>query len=1077
MSSVAIAFLALIAALRAAGPIPQDPALLAAIDRFYETQEQEDVEGYLDLWSSTATRPTADQLRFVFESGDDRFSDRQITRAEVDGDRARVWLVVTRTRTMRSRAPGVPPVTFSTTMRVALDFEREGAEWKLVREGLAADALAADLAEAATDEDRERLLEAESDLIDGHLLAALARLGSAAAARRAYPQSLAIFQQLARLAARTGHRREEGEALQNVGNALYFMQRFPDALAAYERRLVLERERDDLAGAAAALAGIATIRYSLAEYTEALARYREALAIHERLDDAAGRASTTLSIGHIAYLQGDFLEAIDAYARSLTLSRSQSHADGESRALEGLGRVHMARGHYAAAVEAFEQVRRDQRMRDSDDRLGTVAQHLGDVHARLGNLAVARRMYGEARRHFQARDDQPNIGRVLQGLGFAELLDGRPAAAEAYYKESAATCADAEDRPCSARAMAALGYARYSHGNGWGAVASYRSAIDAFHALGRREDAARAEVGLAQALSGAGDMASAIEAAHRARDEAEALGADDVLWRALLAEARAIRRIGQVPRALVVVRRARDVVERMSEAALDRPGSSVPTDASEVLALLAMLEADAGDAEAAFAATERMRAIERRARLATVEREIARGMTAGQQDEERRHAVDVLTVLAQITRETGLPRPDAERLTTLQRVLADRTAARRAWTASLFDERPDLRLWRGLGEPPSHREAGTLLTRTDELLLSLVLDLDGVLVVTVWREEGRLAVQADVMDVSRREAVRLVGVLRQQEVVTDETAWREASHAVAALLPAPVLERLEQASRVYILPHDIFWRVPFAALPIGADLLIDTATVMTAGSLESLLESARRPAAVNGDVIAVGSPAIPSARRDRLSATAPAWLLRSPSNVEAELGDGRHEGGAPVVLTGAAATEAAFRRHVERAAVLHVAAPFWLNPGSPLFSGVVLAEPPAAGAGSTPAEHPDPELPTVRRDGPDDGLLELRELFTLDSQVRVALLSDGASLSIREAASAAELLQWSWLAAGTSSLLVSRWSPVSEDETRVLPRFHQELRRGAAPADALRRAQLAVRADPASTAPYHWAGWLLMGAW
>jgi tetratricopeptide (TPR) repeat protein len=1039
-------------------PVVLDPALGAVIERFYETQEQEDVDGYLGLWSRTAARPTADQLTFVFESGDDRFADLRVTRAHVDGDRARVRLEVTRTRTRPAPAPHLPPITTTAPMRVALELAREDGEWRLVREGPAGDALAADLIEAATADERDRLIEAETDLVDAQLFAALARHGSTAAVRGAYPQSLTIFEEIVRLAARTGHRKEEGEALQNMGNALYFMQRYPAALDAYERRLALERERDDEAAIAAALAGIATIRYSTAEYSEALARYREALAIHERLGDAAGLASATLSIGHIAYLQGDFTAAVDAYARSLSISGSMSHADGESRALEGLGRVHAARGDFAAAVEAFKRVRGDPRMRAGHDRLGTVAQFLGDVHMRLGNLDLARDVYTEGRRHFQARDDLPNVGRILQALAFTELLAARSAVAEAHYNESAAICEAAEDGPCRARAVAALGYARYSQGNFWGAATSYRTAIAAFVSMGRREDAARAEVGLAQALTGAGDAAGAIEAALRARREAEALGNDDVLWRALLAEARAIRRIGQVTRAFGPAHAAVRVIERMDAAALDRPGTSVPADAGDVLGLVAMLEADAGDAQAAFAAIERMRAIARRARLAPVEREIARGMTAEERDEERRHAVDVLTVLAQVTRETELPRPDMARLASLQQTLDERTRARRAWMAALFERLPDLRTWRGLADPPSHAEASRLLTHDGEVLLSLVVDLDGVLAVTVRHAEGRLLVEADTTAIPRREVIRLVGRLQQLEIVADATAWREAARASVSLLPPRTLDRLAAASRLYVLPHDILWRIPFGALPVGRDILLERAAVLTAASLDGLLRSADHPRAGTGDLVAIGSPAISTTRADRLRETAPGWSLAGPARVEAELGTPQGSGRMPVVLTGPAATEGALRSHASRASVLHIAAPFRLNPGAALFSPILLTEGDRGG-------------------GADDGALELRELFNLEVQARLAVLSDGAALSMREAPFAADVLQWSWLGAGVPSLLVSRWSAASDDASRVLTRVHRELRSGRAPADALRTAQLEVRADPATAAPYHWAGWLMLGAW
>ena len=55
-----------------------DPALRAAVERFYATQEAEDADAYLSLWSATAERPRPEQLRFVFESGDDKLRVRVV---------------------------------------------------------------------------------------------------------------------------------------------------------------------------------------------------------------------------------------------------------------------------------------------------------------------------------------------------------------------------------------------------------------------------------------------------------------------------------------------------------------------------------------------------------------------------------------------------------------------------------------------------------------------------------------------------------------------------------------------------------------------------------------------------------------------------------------------------------------------------------------------------------------------------------------------------------------------------------------------------------------------------------------
>ena len=1078
----------------------EDPALVRAVERFYETQQQEDVAGYLSLWSPTAQRPTPEQLKFVFDSGDDRFSEIRITRAAESRGRMRVRVEALRERTMRPRPDGSVPPPFSARIRAALTFEKQGEEWKLIREGQAGDDLAAELIEASSDAEREALLGAEPDLIGPPLLTALARLAGTASVMQNYGQALPIYEQLVAIARRGGFKKEEGEGLQNVGNSLYFLRRFPEALAVYEQRLTLERERGDQEGIASALGGIATIKYSYAEYTEALARYGEALAIQERLNDVAGIAFTSISIGNIAYLQGDFPAAIAAYRRSLDLNRTMTNADGESRALEGLGRVHMAQGDYAAALEAFDAVLNDKRLQQARGRLGSAGQSVAEVHFRLGNLEAAKSKYEESRAHFEAVKDMANAGRVIQGIALTELVAARFGVAEDLYKRSGSICVTAGDEACSAAATAGLGYAQSAQEKYWDAAASYRKAVEAFKALGRQDEMARSEVGLSQALAGAEDFAGAIAAAGRARDVAIGAENDDVLWRALTAEARAVRKLDDRPRALGVARAAVVVIDRLRAAALDKPGTSLTADAAGALATLAVLQAESGDALDAFATSEKLRTLDVRSGLATNEREIARGMSDQERAEEREMAAQLNTRLAQLTREKALPKPDAARVSTLEEAVAEAKAARRAWMQQLFERHPSLAVWRGLSPPRTAIDAAAVLLDAGDVILSLVLDDEDLLVLTVSRqraEEGvlpALAVHADVMHVKRRHVNGGVLALQQAAALNDTLAWQKTIEAVAAMIPPAARARLASASRIMVIPHDVLWRVPFEALPSGDRLIGDHATLSSAGSLDSLIRSSRLPAtSAANHLAAVGAPALPPERTARYKHVAPGWSLRLPeaTDVELERVSAVYEPRLVSVFSRTSATESAIRQHLD-ASVLHIAAPFRINAASPLFSSVLLDVPatPSAAVATTPetslaASQPQDSSPpgaaaaspqAVRRDQSDDGSLELREVMNVDAKVRVAVLSDGAATSMRDGASSADVLEWGWLAAGVPSLLVARWAAPPAAGARLLAEFHSQLQKGVQPAAALRAAQLLVRSSSETATPIHWAGWLLLGA-
>jgi tetratricopeptide (TPR) repeat protein len=1042
-----------------------DQELRAAVDRFFTTQQAEDIPAYLALWSRTAQRPTAEQLKFIFDSGEDTFTEIAIVRTIPAGDKVRVRVSARRERRQGNavRADGTPR-TFTSVMLVGLTFVREVGEWKLLREGPAADDLALALLEAPSAAAREELLVAEPDLVGLRLIEALSRRGDAAAQMQAFAQALVVYERVLEVARRVGDRKSEGQALQNIANAHYFQRNFPKALEHYEQRLAVERARADDEGMAAALGGIGTIRYSFADYTEALTRYRQALAIHEALGDHAGLATTLISTGNVLYLQGDFPAAIADYRRSRDLNRKLFNLDGVARALEGIGRVFVAQGDYAQALEAFAGVLEEGKARNDPRRQGFATQSLGDVHFRLGNLETARANFDASRGHYEKLKDLANVGRVWQATALTDLVAGRFAVAEKEYTSSATVCATATDAECVARAIVGLAFAQSAQDKFVEAIASYRKAIDAFAALGNSDAAARSEVGLSQALSGNKDYQSAIDAATRARQTAVALGSDDVLWRALVAEARAVRRLGEQKdpdRAVGIVRAAVSAVERMQQASLERPGNRVPSDTSMAFASLAVMQAARGDAAGAFDTVQRLRANDLRVALATNERDIARGMTPEERESERLATAEVVSLDAQVTRERDLPRPDTARLAALTARLSEAGARRTLQTQRLFERLPALRGWRGLAPAVTAPDVATLLA-PDETLIEFVVDDEDVLIVTAARGAEAAEFAAHLTAMTRRTLADRVARLVQPVLLQSVSGWKTAAAEFAgAVLPPAVTARMSAATRLLIVPHEMLWRVPFAAIPAADGYVGDRPTITYTGSLAS----ARQPAVSSATnarfaILALAAPEIAEPVRERITQTAPDWILRAPDAAEREARQAAavHGDDRAVVLARAAAREAAFRSQAPGAGLLHFAAPFRINSASPLFSPVVVT------AG------------TEFSDTTDDGAIEIREIMNLDLPARVAVFSDGAAMSMRDAPSVADIVQWGWLAAGVPSLVLPRWTGEEKSTGELLEELHRRLRAGDRPGEALRAAATVLRANPDTAAPFYWAGWMTLAS-
>ena len=1043
-----------------------DPALRAAVERFFFAQQAEDIEAYLAQWSATATRPRPEMLKYIFDTGDDVFSEIQLTRVMRLGARVRVRVSALRERTQPPRVAGGAPIARRTLMDVSLTFIREGNDWKLLSEGPASDDLALALIESGSEEERKHLLAAEPELLNERLILSISRRAGRSAQMQNFAAARIGYERMLEVARRIGNRKYEGEALQNLGNAFYYQRDYPAALEAYEQRLGIEHERGDDEGAAAACGGIATIRYALAEYGAALAAYRDALAIHERLNDTVSMATALLSIGNALYMQGDFTGAIADYTRSRELYRKATSPAGEARALEGLGRVFLARGDYPRALEAFTGVLEEGRARGDRLAQGSATLNIGDAHLRLGNLGVARATFEESRGHFESAKDTANVGRVWQAIALTDLMAGRFERAEDEYRKSRVTCSGASDQECVAGAAAGLGFAQTAQDKFAEAIASYTAAVQGFGALRRPEQRARAEIGLAQAFSGSGDHKSAIKAATEARHTGIGLDNDDVVWRALVAEARALRGLNEREPALAVARAAAAALEQQVERARTQPASPVPRDSAAVFATLAVLQAEAGDASGAFESAERLRVHDLRISLARAEREIARGMTDAEREEERSIAAELVTLHTQLAREKALPKPDPDRVERLNRTIGEATAKRGAQERRLFERLPDLRIWRGLFHPASHSEAETILAR-DAMLLEFVVGDDDLLIVTARRGESGIAYSAHVRPINRKSLADRVAKLAPPEVSKDVTAWRKATAGVLEMLPERVLLSMAASSRVIVVPHEVLWRVPFEALPLGSGFLADKVGVRYAHSISALLRVPPPPSASGAStstLLLAAAPELHESLRARIARIAPGWKLRPPDSAATEsaavAGDAAEQH--VTSLTGQNATESALREHLPSAGVIHIGAPFRINGAGALFSPILLAGNPG---GDAPDETADPG---------DNASLDTREVMNLQLQARVAVLSDGSAMAMPDAADDAAVVQWAWRAAGVGALAMPRWAGDAGASNDLLADFHARLRRGKAPEAALREAQRAIRRAEGRAAPFYWAGWLFI---
>jgi CHAT domain-containing protein len=157
-------------------------------------------------------------------------------------------------------------------------------------------------------------------------------------------------------------------------------------------------------------------------------------------------------------------------------------------------------------------------------------------------------------------------------------------------------------------------------------------------------------------------------------------------------------------------------------------------------------------------------------------------------------------------------------------------------------------------------------------------------------------------------------------------------------------------------------------------------------------------------------------------------------------------------LIGGAATESAVREKVNEANILHLAAHGKFNHLAPLNSLIALAP-----------------------DEANDGWLTVGEAYRLNLKNTNLVVLSACETNLGDLSVGDELvgLTRALIYAGTPSVVASLWAVEDEATWLLMERFYTHLKDGLSKAEALRLAQIEVRAEYPN--PYYWAGFVLGG--
>ena len=888
------------------------------------------------------------------------------------------------------------------------------------------------------------------------------------------------------LASSVGDIRVEANALGTLAGTSADRGDLAAARARYAQALSLRERIGDSRGVAADHNNLGLLAQTTGDADEARRQFEAALEINRRDGRDEVAATNLVNLAGLAAADGDFARAEGLYRDALATWRAGEQWADAADALHGLGQLELRRGDYPAARAALREalaiydrtgpltdalavrrelagalaaagelqaaldgLRRAQRLADSARaspavRAG-IALARADLAVQLNDLSEASQLYGGAEVLYTRAGDQQGAAEARQGLGQLLLAHDEYTKARTLLEKALRTEVAAGNKRAAALTRLSLGEVAQARGDSTAARRLLAQATAELEGLGDPVGAAAA-IGEQAALEAGAGLPAAAESLYRAGlERLQGRVAPEIAWRLHAGLGLARHAQGRDDDATRELRAALAEIERPSRSlALAERRSAFLADKWDVYGQLALFERARGRPEAAFEASERLRARDmlellQLGRLSSPD--TASELVSREQD--LRHRIAELAHDVDSADADALRGPDAPPASAATREALSR--AQEAYGELLLEMRERSPQHATLVSPvtATWRDVGRRLAPDAALIEYLVSD-SGSLAFVVARD----TVTVVDLGVERRTLARLVefarGTLQQRAPVPAESLWRGPLRQLHQYLIAPVEETglLAGKTRLILVPHAELHYLPFAALlggPGPGQFLIERYELAVTPSATVWLALGNRAArlAPSGTLALAPRPDVLPASRREVAAV------------------GRLSGADARVLTGSAATEAVFRREAPSRRILHLATYGVLNKQNPLFSFVDLAA-----------------------DSAQDGRLEVHEVFGLHLAADLVVLSacqtglGAGALGDVPAGDDWIGLTRAFLHAGAAHVVATLW-PVEDWATAALmERFYEGYLSGGDTDRALAAAQRTLLATPATAHPFYWAGFV-----
>lgn len=843
--------------------------------------------------------------------------------------------------------------------------------------------------------------------------------------RQAPAEALKLLQTVLAEAEPAGDRALLMEVFSHTGTAYFQLNDYQQSLEYYQRALELSRELQNRFFEAQSLRGISQVYKNIGAYAESLNYGEQASAVYRASDDRQGMARTWITMGSVCDLMGDYHQALEYYRKAQAVFEELKDStlyrllNEIGITLKNLGRYQEALDSYALALEGSPR---------ADDKYfqAVILNNIGVAYKALGQDERAIESYEQSLALVREMGERRGQSILLNNLGEAYKALGEHRRALDYLQQGLQVARQIGNRHSEGLALKNLGDVHRLLGDVKQARAHYEQALTLQREIGAKTQEGSTLVALADVTLREGDAAEALRLSRQALALAEETGSPELHWNAQFALARACRTSNHTEEALAHLRASIETINSIRARVLTDASKIGYLDARQVVFHeLADLLHEQGQAVEALEVAEAARS------RALIDLLADREITAKPADVAR--LAEIRQMEARLRAQARMnPLDEAARAELAQkRAAAENELTRRV--RSLQDERGELASLI-VAEPLSFQQIRAVVERLHATLIEYLVT-EKQLFIWVIKPSGEI--KNVVVRIGRERLRRMVRDIHEQLNNVDVAALRHLRPVQARLAElyrltvAPVVADLPRESQelVYLIPHDVLFLVPFAALlDERGRYLVEKHPLVSVPSISVLRYTAEKKRwVVSPDkphLLAVADPrppesaglgALPGARTE----------VRQISRLFPRA--------RTTVLVDRRASESNVKRLSAGQTILHFAVHGLIYDDRLWESALLLSD----GEG-------------------EDGWLKVGEAFGLDLHADLVVLS-GCSTGLGKLSGDGMIgLTRAFLYAGTPSLVVSRWDVSDKATTYLMERFYKGLSHGLSKAQALRAAELAA---------------------